>query len=434
MPKPPLDITSRLLERIAEVRRRLGLHHSSAPAADSRFGDLLGSMAMVEFLCLVADDCGVSPTAVEECVERRFSTVAELAAGMMRAGFQLRFSGDAPVAAHPDHSRHAGAAPRATAKNMHGPVWIAGVTVRLPQESQTASELDSLLHRPPGWLEQHAGIRLRRIWAAEDAIQAAAECGQICMDQCGISPDKIGALLVTSEAPPRPAGLAADLHYRLGLESSVPALEIGGACTGFLAALEVGRALAARIDIVLILSLEAPSRYLQVRPGSAGEAAALFGDGAAAAALTPDSVGASSFSLDDIMLTCHGEAADLIRVEPADAGGIEVRMEGPALAARAVRAMSSRVLDLATRNGLPVDELETVIVHGGNGRMPALLARQIGISVERVRSSTAETGNLGSASLPAAWASVAGKPPGPIIWTAAGAGLISGAALLNKTT
>ena len=50
---------------------------------------------------------------------------------------------------------------------------------------------------------------------------------------------------------------------------------------------------------------------------------------------------------------------------------------------------------------------------------------------ERVWSTTAETGNLGSASLPVAWASHPSPPTGPVIWTAVGAGLTWGAALLG---
>ena len=44
-----------------------------------------------------------------------------------------------------------------------------------------------------------------------------------------------------------------------------------------------------------------------------------------------------------------------------------------------------------------------VVVHGGNGRLPLLVARQLGLPAERVWSETASTGNLGSASLPVAY-------------------------------
>ena len=48
-------------------------------------------------------------------------------------------------------------------------------------------------------------------------------------------------------------------------------------------------------------------------------------------------------------------------------------------------------------------QLAAVVAHGGNGRMPALLARRLGLPPEQVWSETAKTGNLGSASVSVAW-------------------------------
>jgi len=96
---------------------------------------------------------------------------------------------------------------------------------------------------------------------------------------------------------------------------------------------------------------------------------------------------------------------------------------------RAVRAMAKGVRKAARRCGLTAADLAAVVAHGGNGRMPALLARQLGLPSERVRSATQRTGNLGSASLPAAWALQGEIPGGPVAWTAAGAGLTWAAAI-----
>ncbi|HMC90424.1 MAG TPA: 3-oxoacyl-[acyl-carrier-protein] synthase III C-terminal domain-containing protein, partial [Gemmataceae bacterium] len=62
---------------------------------------------------------------------------------------------------------------------------------------------------------------------------------------------------------------------------------------------------------------------------------------------------------------------------------------------------------------------------------PSLLARKLGLPPERVWSETETTGNLGSASLPVAWAARESRPPGPVICTAVGAGLTWGAAMLG---
>jgi 3-oxoacyl-[acyl-carrier-protein] synthase III len=104
-------------------------------------------------------------------------------------------------------------------------------------------------------------------------------------------------------------------------------------------------------------------------------------------------------------------------------------MDGPAVAQRAVRAKARAVRQVARRRGLVVQDLDAVVMHGGNGRMPALLARRLGLPAGRVWSETAAAGNLGAASLPAAWAARREGCGGRVAWTAAGAGLQWGAAL-----
>ena len=98
---------------------------------------------------------------------------------------------------------------------------------------------------------------------------------------------------------------------------------------------------------------------------------------------------------------------------------------------RAVRAMADAVTMLTERHCLSPSDLAGVVAHGGNGRLPTLLARQLGLPPERVWSETPRTGNLGSASLPVAWAARRGWPAGRVAWTAVGAGLTWGAALFG---
>jgi 3-oxoacyl-[acyl-carrier-protein] synthase III len=133
--------------------------------------------------------------------------------------------------------------------------------------------------------------------------------------------------------------------------------------------------------------------------------------------------GGEAVPLGDVVLGADGGAGHLLWVEPSAAGLAEVRMDGGPLAARAVTAMAETVAEVCRRRGLTATDLGGVVAHGGNGRMPALLARRLGLAPERVWSTTAQTGNLGSASLPAAWASRAGKVTSPVAWATVGAGL-----------
>jgi 3-oxoacyl-[acyl-carrier-protein] synthase-3 len=334
------DLAAHLFQRIDQVRRQLGEEPEGASEPTARFADLLDSMGMVEFLALLARDCRVAPADIERAAGHQFGTVAEVARRLADAGL-------VPVAAAGVGTTPA-VAPLPPAETT--PCWLAGTVVLLPETVQPAAALNRALGRPAGWLEQHAGIRSRRVWAGQDPLAAAADAGRACLGCAGVLAEEVGALLVTSEAPPRLAGLAADLHGRLGLRPETAAVEVGGACTGFLSAVWLARALLARLGVVLVVAVEAPSQFLTAGPGPAGEAAALFGDGAAAALLCADNRG-DGVCFTDVSLGADGSAANLLRVERAAGGPVEVRMEGTALAGRAVRAMADLIEDVTRQHG-----------------------------------------------------------------------------------
>jgi 3-oxoacyl-[acyl-carrier-protein] synthase-3 len=418
---PSLDaLTDHLLGRLELVRRNLGYEADPPAGPQDCFADLIDSMGFVEFLAVLAADCGTTATAIEQCAGGRFSTLADLARVLLAGGILPRE--EAPSSQQ---------APQAAASHL-ATCWLAATAIRLPPTVQPALILDEMLQRPAGWLERHAGIQQRRVWGEEDPLAAAVAAGRDCLDRAGLLLEDVGALLVTAEAPPLLAGLAAALHHGLGLRPQTTALEIGGACTGFLAALWLAQRLVAEAGSVLIVSVEAPSRFLKVEPGTAGEAAALFGDAAAACLVCGEPPDREAVAVGEVLLGADGSGARFLRVVPAGAGSCEVQMDGSALASRAIRAMADAVTSLTQRYGISPSDLAGVVAHGGNGRMPGLLARQLGLPPERVWSETPRTGNLGSASVPAAWAAQERVPAGMMVWTAVGAGLTWGAAILGS--
>ncbi len=387
--------------------------------ADARFADVIDSMGFVEFLTLLSDDYGVTVERLEQAVGRRYGTIAELAAALQSSGLRSKVAEPSTLFG-----------PFELPSSNRPPVWLAATSAGLPVRKQPASTINALLHRPDGWLENHAGIQARGLWDGEDVLDVAARTARDCLRQAGIPLETLGVLLVTSEAPPILTGLAAALHQRLRLSASVVALEIGGACTGFLAAMWTARRLLLDTTSVLIVAIEAPSRWLTVEPGPAGETAALFGDATAACVLTAQPTTAS-IRLRDIVLATSCTGGDLLRPQQEPTCGVSLHMEGIPLAQRALRIMADTVRQMSQRHGLRWNNLAAIVAHGGNGRLPALLARRLSLSAERVWSATAHTGNLGSASLPVAWTKPTGPIATPAIWTSVGAGLQWGAALFD---
>jgi 3-oxoacyl-[acyl-carrier-protein] synthase-3 len=356
----------------------------------------------------------VTPAALEQAAGHCFGTVAELAVSLAHAGV----GPVSPPSRSP--SVQAPATPEACA-------WLSAVTCHLPDTVQLADELNAMLGRPSGWLQARAGIEGRRLWGGADALSATAAMAADCLRRVAVPPSSVGALLVTAEAPPLAPGLAAELHRRLGLPVSAVALEVGGACVGFLAALWTGLRLLPAQGLALIVAVEAPSSWMTPVPGAAGETAALFGDGAAACVLAPRPTGPEALPLREVSWGVDACAGPLLHVDRCASGGLELRMDGPALASWAVRTMSRAVTEMADRQKLSLSDLAAVVAHGGNGRLPGLLARRLGLPAERVQSEASRAGNLGAASLPVAWATRPAR--GPVAWVAVGAGGVWGAAL-----
>ncbi len=429
-----------LLSVMRGVLEDLGAEDDQPLAPDARFSDTFDSMAMVEFLGVVADDCGCELATIEECVEGRFSTVAELWRKMSAAGLAPVNAADSQVAMPPPRGGLAGLLGVRAARQLDEmkatrarpaadkAIWLAGAAARLPRAVQHGPELDEAVGRPRGWIERRAGILQRRVWGDEDPIEAAAVCASDALRNSRVPSDAVAALFTVSEAPPLCVGLAAAVHQRIGLPATTPCFELGGACTGFLSAVSLASAVVGQWGPVLVVSIEAHSRLMSLVPGPRGESAALFGDGCAAVVLGAEPGKGPPVRLVDLRTFADGGAADLIQVS-SDGAGYALEMDGVPLTEFALHALATATREIAARHELPIGKLGAIVAHGGNGRMPAMLARLLHVPPAKVWSEVAMTGNLGSASVPVAWVSRAAPAAGPVVWTAVGAGLVWGAAL-----
>jgi len=442
MPLTETHLTDYLLSVMHGVLEDLGADEAEPLGPESRFADVFDSMAMVEFLGLVADDCGCEMSTIEECVDQRFSTVEHLVRALSAAGLAPTDHTESPVHIAPlskgrvetpigkwKSRQLADLESRRVAPAATRTVWLAGSASVLPRTIQSGPELDAAVGRPTGWLERRAGILQRRVWGNEDPIEAAAACAAESMWNARLRGDRLGALVTVSEAPPIGVGLAAAIHQRLELPKNTPCFETGGACTGFLSAISLARTLVHQFGPVLILSVEAHSKLLPLKIGPHGESAALFGDGCAAIVLGAEPGRGPSARLIDVQTFADGGAADLIRILPAADGGFCLEMEGVPLTEFALHALATVTRDMIAKHGLSIGKLSAIVAHGGNGRMPAMLARLLHVAPAKIWSEVRMTGNLGSASVPVAWSSRPAPVSGPVIWTAVGAGVIWGVAL-----
>src|SRR6185436_17312979 len=182
--------------------------------------------------------------------------------------------------------------------------------------------LENRLGLEPGWIERRTGILQRPTAASNEATSdLAIRAGERALQQAGIERDRSGLLLLATSTPdhllPPTAPLVAH-HVAL---KKAGAIDLAGACAGFLYALVLG---AAHVDNTkqpaLVIGANVLTRRINPRDPAT---AALFSDGAGAVVIVPDEPShllASRLSADGSAYDIIGIASGGTRapVKPAD--------------------------------------------------------------------------------------------------------------------
>lgn len=312
-----------------------------------------------------------------------------------------------------------------------------------PDRRVTNAEIEARLGVEAGWTEQRTGIRERRFAAPGEALSdLAVKAGDMALLQGGINPAEIGLLALATSTPdhllPPTAPLVA---HRLGL-SRAGAIDMAGACGGFLYALTFADSFVRQQrSPALVIAANILSRRLNLDdPVSA----VLFGDGAGAALLVPSERETSGVR--GVHLTSDGAAYDLIQIPAGgsrtpfadglspDATLMHIR-DGRAVFSRAVKIMTASAEAALSRAGLAVDEIDYFIPHQANARIIGAAQRQLSIPDAKLLSSIALYANSSAATIPLTLSLAAERRPfrsgERLLMSAAGAGLTGGAIIVE---
>jgi len=313
---------------------------------------------------------------------------------------------------------------------------IVGWGHATPPRIETSDEVERRLGLPTGWVEQRFGVRSRRLASAEQTTSdLAVEAGQQALVMAPQHSNH-GLLMLATSTPDHPLPPTAPLvAHRLGLQGW-GAIDLAGACSGFLYALALARSFPGP---VLVIAANVLSR--RVNPMDAGTSA-LFADGAGAVLLEPgfDSIrsvylGSDGSRYDAIQVPAGGSRQP-ITAELLEEGQHFMRMKrGPEVFRAAVHAMSGsgeRAMEMA---GITVEDIDWWIPHQANARLIAEAGKRLGILPERTVSILPEWGNSSAASIPTALSIAANdgrlQRGQTVLLTAAGAGMVQAGIVLK---
>lgn len=322
-------------------------------------------------------------------------------------------------------------------------VALLGVGSHTPARRLTNAELERMVETSDEWIRTRTGIGERRILAeGEVTSDLAAAAARKALAQAGCDVRELEAILVATATPDQPVPCtAAFVQEKLGARNAM-GFDVDAGCSGFLYALQVGRALvgSGAYGNVLVIGADALSLLADYQ---SRETCVLFGDAAGAVVLGR---ARGLARLTDLQLGLDGRGAGLIQVvaggtaRPTSAETVAareqyLRMNGREVFRFAVEKLASVTRELCARNGLELDQIDLVIPHQANGRILDAAAAALELPPERMFSNIEKYGNTSAATIPLALdeALRAGRvrPGQRVILAAFGAGLAWGGALLD---
>ena len=314
-------------------------------------------------------------------------------------------------------------------------VCVAGIGYAVPKNARSNEEI---LKEFPGKtteeIEKVTGIKQRYVISeGESATSLAVEASNKALEMAGLPVSDIDAVIVATLLPDQPVpGAASALAKEMGIGNAL-AFDLNAACSGWLYALEVGRAfiVGGTAKNALVVTAEILSRITNSKDH---ETAFLFGDGAGAAVLTPQQGGhrfyrhelSGDSRFTEAICRTGGGAMNPIPQSGDNLDSFYIQLDGGVVFKRAVLAFSDIIESAMKRHNLSKDDVSWIVPHQANARILKAVSKRVGIDYEKFIVTVGKYGNTSAASVSMAlgWAAEEGifEEGDKIIFCSVGAG------------
>lgn len=320
---------------------------------------------------------------------------------------------------------------------------VLGFGHGVPERRVDNAEIEARLDLEPGWIERRTGIRHRHWAEAGDTLSGlAAKAGRAALAEAGIAPDDVGLVLLATSTPDHLLPPSAPLlAHRLGLPQA-GAVDLAGACSGFLYALTLADGFVrAQEKAVLVVAANILSR--RINPGERASAV-VFADAAGALVLGPSRH--EETGLLGVDLASDGSQYDLISIpaggsnrpfapEIAPQDFLMTMREGKAVFSHAVRMMSHCAKQAMDRAKVTTADIDRFVPHQANARIFDAVSAELGLNADKTVRSIEDYGNSSAAtialSLSLANQAAPFRAGEKLLLSAAGAGMTGGAVVLG---
>jgi 3-oxoacyl-[acyl-carrier-protein] synthase III len=289
---------------------------------------------------------------------------------------------------------------------------IGPIAVHLPSRVETNAELKAQF---PEWdmdsIGEKTGIHARHIAAPDEcSSDLAVAAAEKLFAEHGIAPESVDYLLFCTQTPdyslPTTACL---LQQRLGLRTSIGALDFNLGCSGFVYGLSLADGLirAGMAERVLLITAETYTKLIHPTDRSLRT---IFGDAGAATLIqahSSPSLSAFRFGTDgsgaDTLLATRGGFRDsdqMIKPRHRKRWPSELYMDGPSLINFSVGKIPDLVAGVCELSGRSMSEFDWFLMHQATFKMLDQMRLLLEIPVEKLPIRLEHFGNTVSCTIP----------------------------------
>ncbi|WP_320170944.1 beta-ketoacyl-ACP synthase III [Maridesulfovibrio sp.] len=286
---------------------------------------------------------------------------------------------------------------------------IRGLGFYVPELCYSNKDLEKFVDTNDEWITTRTGIKQRHVVEDETCLDLTYNAAVKALANAEMEAEELTHILVgTFTGDMLIPSTACQLMERMGLKNRV-AMDLSAACSGFVYALEVARAL---INLhpdakILVCGAEVLTSRVNWEDRST---CVLFGDGAGAAVLTAGNDSEPGKVIDTLLSSDGGPSMNLtvqgsgssFPYKMGDTVGDEyfIKMQGREVYKHAVRSMTAISNEILKRHNLTAEDVDVLLPHQANLRIIEAVGKKLGVPREKVFVNVDKFGNTSAASIP----------------------------------
>jgi len=286
---------------------------------------------------------------------------------------------------------------------------ITGIQGYVPEYVLTNKELGTLVDTNDEWIVSRTGIKERRILKGENkgSSDLGAEAIKLLLKKTNTSVEEIDLIICATATPdmmfPSTACIISD---KIGA-NNICAFDIMAACSGFLYAITTASKFieSGTYKKAIVVGADKMSSIVDYTQRTT---CVLFGDGAGAVLLEPNSEG---LGVQDTILRSDGSGREFLKLkaggslrpashETVDAKEHYIYQDGQPVFKAAVKNMADVSEEIMNRNNLNADDIAWLVPHQANKRIIDATSKRMGIGDDKVMRNIERYGNTTAATIP----------------------------------